>query len=226
MRGVVRTLTAETQGVVTVRLDAPLVFKPGQAVAVTLPGDKKRFFSISSSPTEGRFLDLTIQYQEGHPLAAALKSLKRGDEIELEGPHGGVFGLPAPIPPVLIFIAAGIGIAPFRSLVKSLLDGQTESALWLFHAVRHSHELIFKSAFAEWSGAKKNFHYVPSITNDQDGDWKNEIQRIVETMALKRIAPAGAFFLLCGAPDFVKDMDAHLKGPLGVDPTRIRKEQW
>ena len=50
MRGVIRTLTPQTPGVSTLRIDVPLTFKPGQAVQVQIPGDaKKRFFSVSSS---------------------------------------------------------------------------------------------------------------------------------------------------------------------------------
>jgi len=228
VRGVVRTITGQTANVVTLRLDAPVKFKPGQSVALTFPADpKKRFYTISSSPTEGRFLDLTIQVTAGGPVETALKALKRGDELELEGPHGAVFNLPTTLPKTLCFIAAGIGVAPFRSIIKSLLDGgELTAQIWLFHVVRNSGELVFKPDFAEWSGAKKHFHYVPSITNDKDADWKNEVERLADTLAHKRIDLKQTGFMLCGVPEFVKDMDAHLKAIPGIDPTQIRKEQW
>jgi len=227
MRGIIRTLTAQGADVVTVRIDTPLRFKPGQAVQIQFPGDvKKRFISASSSPTEGQFLELTIQYQTGHPLGDALKNAKRGDEVEMEGPHGVVFTLPDPVPTRLILIAAGIGIAPFRSVIKSILDTQLTTELWLFHCVQRSSDLIFKSDFAEWSGAKKHFHYSPSITNDKDQSWNNEVQKVGEMFTEKHIDLAPASFMLCGVPEFVKEMDAQLKTVFKIDPTRIRKEQW
>jgi len=227
MHGVVRTITGQTADVITLQLDAPIKYKPGQAVSLLFPNDpKKRFYSMSSSPTEGRFIDLTIQAKAGGPVEAALKALKRGDEVEVEGPHGAVFNLPTTLPATICFIAAGIGVAPFRSMIKSLLDSITDSQLWLFHAVQHGHELVFKPEFSEWSGAKKNFHYMPSITNDRDESWTNEVERIVERLTHKHIAVEKTGFMLCGVPEFVKDMDARLKTLPGIDPTLIRKEQW
>src|SRR5882672_9347991 len=84
----------ETPEVQTLRLERPFDFKAGQAVQVTLPGDpKKRFYSISSSPTETDRMDLTIKSQQGSPLYASLFRLKKGTPIELVGPMG-KFSLP------------------------------------------------------------------------------------------------------------------------------------
>src|SRR5205823_786456 len=85
-----RTATIQTRETSTLRLDLPLKFKPGQSVAVTFPGDpKKRYYSISSSPTEGQFIEITVKAEAGSALAKTLEQLKRGDLLEIEGPTGG-----------------------------------------------------------------------------------------------------------------------------------------
>src|SRR5260370_17495814 len=79
----------ETPDIQTLRLERPFDYKAGQAVQVILPGDpKKRFYSISSSPTETDRLDLTIKSQQGSVLYASLFELKKGSPIEVPAPMG------------------------------------------------------------------------------------------------------------------------------------------
>ena len=148
MRGVIRTLTPQTPGVSTLRIDVPLTFKPGQSIQLQIPGDsKKRFFSVSSSPTEGHFIDITLKAPDESPLAQTLVALKRGDAIEVEGPFGHSLTLPDPMPETVCFIAAGTGVTPFRAIIKSLLDSETTTDLWLLHSVKTRAELIFRGSF-------------------------------------------------------------------------------
>ena len=227
MRGVIRTLTPQTPGVSTLRIDVPLTFKPGQAVQVQIPGDaKKRFFSVSSSPTEGPFVDITLKAAADSPLAQTLTTIKRGDAIDVEGPFGHSLTLPDPLPDTLCFIAAGTGVTPFRAIIKSLLDNDTTAHLWLLHSVKTRAELIFRGEFAEWSGMNPRFHYVPTLTQDFDDNWANETGRINEILIRKHLPQKPATFMLCGPPAFVGDIEHMLKNTLGVQPAHIRREQW
>jgi ferredoxin-NADP reductase len=204
-----------------------LKFRPGQAVQVQIPGDeKKRFFSVSSAPTEGHFVEITIKAPTDTPLGQGLSTLKRGDPIEVEGPFGNSLTLPEPIPETVCFIAAGTGVTPFRSMIKSLLDTDAGTELWLLHSVKTRGELIFQPEFSEWSGSNARFHYVPTLTKDFDDDWKNETGRINEILVRKHIPEKPVTFMLCGPPAFVGDMERMLKEALQVQPANIRREQW
>ena len=77
---VLQSVTPETPAIHTLRLDVPFKFKPGQLVQVLFPGElKKRFYSISSSPTEGPKLAIaiTVKSEIGSTLDKAIRGLKQ-----------------------------------------------------------------------------------------------------------------------------------------------------
>lgn len=138
----------------------------------------------------------------------------------------GSFKLPDDLPKNLCFIAAGSGVTPFRSMIKFLLDSGSGTDLWLLHSVKSQAEILFQEDFKTWSGAQKRFHYIPTITQDFDDNWDNETGRIREDLLRKHIPDAPNVYLLCGAPQFVTDVEKILKDTLSVAPERIRREQW
>jgi NAD(P)H-flavin reductase len=222
-----RTVTPQIQNVVTLRLDLQLRFKPSQAVGITFPGDsKKRYFSISSAPNEGPYIEVTVKSEPGTPLAQALAALKRGDILEVEGPVGGSLAVEEPVTAPLVFIAAGTGAAPFRSVIRSLLDAGITQPIYLLHSVKRKADLLFMKDFQNWSGKKKNFKYVPTITQDYDDDWKNETGRIQDTLLFKHLPDTPNHYYLCGPTNFVNDMEKILLENLKVAPERIRREKW
>ncbi len=226
-KATVRTITPLAPAVTTVRLDVKLRFQPSQSVAVTFPGDpKKRYFSISSAPNEGPFIELTIKNDPNTPLAQAVSALKRGDILELEGPFGGGLAPAETSKEPLIFIAAGTGVAPFRSVIRSLLDGGMSQPIYLLHSVKTQKELLFMKDFQNWSGTKKNFKYVPTITQDFDDNWDNETGRIQDTLLRKHVPTGPSTYYLCGPNAFVDDMEKLLKDAFQVPAEHIRREKW
>jgi NAD(P)H-flavin reductase len=227
LQGSIRTVTPQIPGVSTLRIDVALRFLPGQSVKVQIPGDEKpRFFSISSSPTEGRFVEITLKAVPETPLANALATLKRGDSMDVEGPFGKSLMLPDPMPETLCFIAAGTGVTPFRAIIKSLIDTESPADVWLLHSVKTRGELIFQKEFSEWAGLYTRFHYVPTLTQDFDDNWANETGRINEVLVRKHIPEKPVTFMLCGPPAFVGDMEHMLTNTLKIQPAHIRREQW
>jgi ferredoxin-NADP reductase len=225
VKAALRTLTPRTADTVTLRLDCSLQYRAGQAVKLTLPGDSKpRYFSISSSPTEPGYLEVTAKLDTS-PLAVALQKLKRGDSVDLEGPLGS-FCLPDPVRTPLCFIAAGTGVTPFRSMIRSLMDQDVAQDSWLLHSVKTQKELLFSEEFRDWSGSYRQFRYVPTITQDFDDNWDNETGRINEVLIRKHIPADVTTFLLCGPPSFVGDMESLLKTNMAVPAERVRREQW
>jgi ferredoxin-NADP reductase len=227
VRGVIRTVTPQTPGVSTLRIDVVLDFRPGQSIKVQIPGDEKaRYFSISSSPTEGRFVEITLKAAPDTPLAKSVAALKRGDPMEVDGPFGKTLLLPDPLPDTLCFIAAGTGVTPFRAMIKSLIDTESAADVWLLHSVKTRGDLIFQPEFSEWAGMYNRFYYVPTLTQDFDDNWKNETGRINEVLVRKHIPEKPATFMLCGPSAFVGDMETMLTATLNIQPTHIRREQW
>jgi ferredoxin-NADP reductase len=215
----------ETTDTQTFRLGTYFAFKPGQAVALTIPGDpKKRFYSISSSPTEKSHIEVTIKAGEkDKKLYDSLFQLKAGSTVEIAGPMGS-FILPEPIQGPYYFLAAGSGVTPFRSMTRYILDTHPTTESWLFHSVRTPDDLLFKEDFLTWS-QNKAFHYVPTFTRWSDPDEKSTTGRIGQTLLRKHLPLMEGTFFLCGPKEFVMDME-HVLMDLKVSPAHIRRDQW
>jgi len=217
-------IIAETPDTQTFRLGTYFDYKPGQAISLEIPGDpKKRYYSLSSSPTEKGHIDVTIKAGRDKPLYGDLFSLKIGAPVEMAGPMG-KFSLPEPLTGPYIFLAAGSGVTPFRSMIKFILDRRPETQTWLFNSVRTPDDLIFKAPFMAWS-ENPAFHYVPTFTRASELDLEGETGRIGETLLRKHLKMMEGVFFLCGPRKFVADMEHVLMG-LNVPAERIRRENW
>jgi len=214
----------ETSDIQTIRLGAYFPYKAGQAISLLIPGDpKKRFYSISSSPTEKDHIDITIKADREQALFGSLFSLNKGAQVEIAGPMGS-FSLPEPLAGPYYFLAGGSGVTPFRAMVKFILDSRPSTDMWLFHSVKTPDDLIFKDQFLAWS-QNPTFHFVPTFTRSTELDIEGETGRIGEVLLRKHLNMMGGTFFLCGPKEFVADME-HTLVKLGVPTARIRRENW
>src|SRR5262245_33183619 len=131
MRGVISEILPETPDTQTYRFEAPLTYKAGQAISLLIAGDpKKRYYSLSSSPTEKGYLSITIKADDQtRALFGSLFTLKNGSEIEVGGPYGSMV-LPDKLEGPYYFLAGGSGVTPFRSMIRYALDTRPSTELW------------------------------------------------------------------------------------------------
>ena len=118
--------------------DMPVQYKAGQYMEWTLPPKgadsrgNRRTFTIASSPTE-ETVQLGVKfYEPSSSFKKRLRELKPGQYL-YAGQVAGDFTLPADKAEKLIFIAGGIGITPFRSMLKQLIDsGETRDIILIY----------------------------------------------------------------------------------------------
>jgi len=134
--------------------DKKLSFRPGQYLEWTLGHDKtdgrgnRRYFTIASSPTEDT-LQLGVKfYNPSSSFKTKLLSMEPGDTI-VAGQLAGEFTLPRDPAQKLAFIAGGIGITPFRSMVKDLIDRNEKRDAVLFYSNRNAAEIAYRDVFDE-----------------------------------------------------------------------------
>lgn len=132
--------------------DKPLQFLPGQYMEWTLDHKKadmrgnRRTFSIASSPTETE-VHLGIKtYEPSSSYKKALLALKPGQGL-IAGQVNGNFVLPNDPAEKLVFIAGGIGITPFRSMVQYLIDTKQRRDIVLFYLTSSPEELSYQDVF-------------------------------------------------------------------------------
>lgn len=132
--------------------DSKLSFHSGQYLEWTL-GHKKpdqrgnrRYFTIASSPTEEN-IKLGIKfYDNSSTFKKELLSLKSGATISA-GALSGEFTLPEDPKRKLVFIAGGIGVTPFRSMIVNLLDVNQQRDIVLFFSNRTPNDIVYKNIF-------------------------------------------------------------------------------
>ena len=133
----------ETKDMKSFRLqpEQEMKYIPGQWFYVKLDENLKHHFTISSSPTEP-FLQFTTVFREESNYKKALWTKKVGDDLEINGPFGG-FILDEKDTTPRLFIAGGIGITPFRSMIKYWRDKKLTLDIKLLYSVKSATEAAF-----------------------------------------------------------------------------------
>ena len=103
-----------------IKPESKFAFKPGQFVQIKI-NDLVRSYSIASYNSAIESFELLIVKLDGGKMTEHLfEDAKAGDELEIKGPLG-KFILPEEIEGDLLFICTGTGLAPFRSILQSIL---------------------------------------------------------------------------------------------------------
>jgi ferredoxin-NADP reductase len=141
--------TSETTSDFVFESDRQPVFKPGQYMEWTLPHSHsdsrgvRRYFTVASAPTQ-KDVRLGVKfYDPPSTFKRALASLRPGALVSA-GELRGDFTLPSDPKQKLVFIAGGIGITPFRSMLEYLLDKGEKRPITLFYSVRLAADVAYK----------------------------------------------------------------------------------
>lgn len=157
----------------------PVMYKPGQYLEWTLPHPSpdtrgiKRYFTIASAPTE-KHLKLGVKVpKEKSTFKQALCELKLGETL-YASQLAGDFLLPRDSSKKLVFVAGGIGVTPFRSMIQSLVDKRQSRDITLFYLAKSEDEYAYKDLFEEAASLGVKVIYqqerlTPKLLEDQLG---------------------------------------------------------
>jgi len=129
--------------------DRRFPFNPGQYLEWTLahhyPDERgnRRYFTIASSPGEPNVRLGVKFYPSPSTFKRTLASMKVGDTISAAHLAGG-FVLPRNVKKKLVFIAGGVGITPFRSMLQHLLDTRQRRSVVVFYSNRTAADVAYK----------------------------------------------------------------------------------
>jgi ferredoxin-NADP reductase len=132
--------------------DRPLRFKPGQYLEWTLPHSpsdargNRRYFTIASSPTDAEIRLGVKFYEPSSTFKKALSKLKIGDRMSV-AQLGGDFTLPKDEHQKVAFIAGGIGITPFASMVRFMLTSKSTRSAVLLYSNRSYEDIAYRELF-------------------------------------------------------------------------------
>lgn len=132
--------------------DRPLTFRPGQYLEWTLPHHSsdtrgnRRYFTIASSPTEDTVRLGVKFYRPASTFKRVLWAMQHQDQVSASHVAGD-FVLPRNRKKKLVFIAGGIGITPFRSMVQHLIDTRDSRSIVLLYSNKTASEIAYKEVF-------------------------------------------------------------------------------
>lgn len=222
MNFTIKQIREEAVGSFSLILEKPkgFTFYPGQYLDIKLEFDDKdkrgkdRNFTIASSPSED-FLMLTTKTGISD-FKKTMHRLKTGQVISSAHPAG-TFTLDESEP--AIFIAGGIGITPFRSMIKYVLDQKLNTQMTLIYSNSDSN-FVFKKELARWKKQLLNLRIIYHVSSTKGRLNKQLLEKIVSTFY---ILPST--FYLAGAPAMVENLTKIL-GQLGIDETDIRQDSF
>lgn len=171
-----------------------LDYKPGQYMEFTLPHEKsdsrgaRRYFTLSSSPTEDHLKIGVRFYDNGSSYKSALLDIDQNSSI-VASQLAGDFVLPEDPTIKLCFVAGGIGITPFRSMIKYLIDTADKRDIVLLYSVRRESFIAYKSFLKEAEKAiGLKYRLFVTDTNAKVTD-ENIIKGRIDEVSIKRIVP-------------------------------------
>lgn len=216
---------------------AQLDYSAGQFAFFKLEGvsgDAKgpiRHFSLASSPTEQDFIMISTRIRDT-PYKQKLASLEKGAKVQAWGPEG-EFILHKDHSRPAILLSGGIGVTPFRSMVKYATDERLPLKIVMFDSNRDADNILYKSEFDRWAGENNKFKVVYTITEDEgrhdDNRWTGERGRINKEMISRHLSDdeiSKAVFYVCGPPGMLQAMQKLLKEELQIPKDRVKVEEF
>lgn len=208
-------------------------FVPGQYYEMKLdvkdPDERgdSRVFTISSSPTDKEFISITTRIIQSS-FKLRLSEVQQGEMVQFNGPWDDLnFDEKDTSPHV--FLAGGIGITPYHSLVKYVMDRNLKTPMILFASWRNRDEMVFDEFFRNANNHLDNFTYVPTLTEEpglNTGNWDGETRRIDEAM-IKKYASSilDSKYFFSGPPTMVNALKQTVM-EMGVSKEKIITEEF
>ena len=236
-------------------------FTPGQYTVLALPGSTprcegadpekrepapskliKRAYSIASSSRAKEYLEFYITLVNSGALTPRLFNLSAGDRLWLSKKTTGVFTLDS-VPPELnlVLFSTGTGIAPYISMVRSVLATAGDRRFAIVHGARHSWDLGYQAELTALAESRPNFFYLPVISRPQQEPepWTGETgycqdawtRRLIERQWGFTPTPVNTHVFLCGNPDMIEDTlelltEEHFKKHNKLFPGQVHLEKY
>jgi ferredoxin-NADP reductase/nitrite reductase/ring-hydroxylating ferredoxin subunit len=201
------------------------------------PEGPVRHFSLASSPTEEEIIITTrirdTQYKK------RLSSLEIGSKAKVTKPLG-KFVLHEDYSKPAVLLSGGIGVTPFRSMIKYATDKQLPIRVVMFDSNRNIPNILYKKEFDKCLNKNTNLKIVYTITEKEDDnqpssatgvneEWKGERGRIDKAMLERHLNDneiKNSIYYICGPPGMLNAIKELLQNSLQIPKDQIRTEEF
>lgn len=188
------------------RAAQPLEYQAGQYVSVGLPdtSETARTFTLTSLPSD-ETLSFAVKFPSPHSAyKARLLALQSDDSVTLSQAMGDLV-LPRDATRPLIFVAGGLGIASFVSMMRWLAARQQSRPVTLLYSAHHTSDLLYSDVIAACPGLQTQYFISPTH---------------VDAQTIAAAGPSDSLIYLSGSEPFTMGLRHDLLAR-GVNPTNI-----
>ena len=227
--------TEVAEGTMAFQFERPsdFVFKAGQYIDLTVMGFQPQVgpsdrlthtFSIASSPSDDELVVTTRM--RNTVFKQAISTLPISSPVRIEGPMGS-FSLHNNTARQAVFLAGGIGIAPFLSMLTYATEEKLQHRIVLFYANRYLKDAAFIDALWKLERDNPRFRFVPTLTRATNNNgWKGKTGHIGLQMLFAHVGILrGPIYYIAGPPTMVAATRRTLS-EVGVDEDDIRTEEF
>ena len=201
------------------------------------PEGPVRHFSLASSPIEEEII-ITTRIRDT-PYKKRLSSLEIGSKAKVTKPLG-KFVLHDDYSKPAVLLSGGIGVTPFRSMIKYATDKQLPIRIVMFDSNRNIPNILYKEEFDDCLNKNTNLKIVYTITEKEDDnqpssatgvnkEWKGERGRIDKAMLERHLNDneiKNSIYYICGPPGMLNAIKELLQNSLQIPKDQIRTEEF
>ena len=190
-----------------------LDFKAGQYLNLFFSDDKDghgKPYTISSAPYD----DIHITVKNMGSFSGKLHKMKLGEKIEAVGPLGFmILSEMEDLDGDIVFIAGGIGVTPFYSMIKDIFQNGKKNNISFFYANQKKESIIFYDELEKINKENNNFNFYHFLSRDKKFKAQNvknrrlEMEDLMDTLGDVK----SKIFFICGSIKFVNDFWKDLK---------------
>lgn len=224
-----RRLIARDTLEITLQLSRAVKFFAGQSFKLTLldplyrdRAGNSRFFSIVNPPRDSRVLKTAFRIGAS-AFKRSLLAAKLGSIMEIDN-LGGVFLLPNNKDKEFVFIAGGVGITPFMSMLQSEREKRDARKIILLYSNSDPAQTAYLEELRLLAKRSPNFELIFAMTRGQRR--RGGTGRIDAKFIRKHVSrPKRAYYYIAGPPIMVHDVSEAVAS-LGVKVSQIKTEEF
>jgi CDP-4-dehydro-6-deoxyglucose reductase, E3 len=208
----VNTISKPSSDVAILKLQLPAAerfqFLAGQYIEFLLKDGQRRAYSIATSPDQEGPLELHIRHLPGgvftdFVFGVTNPALKEKDILRFEGPLGSFFLREDSKKPI-IFLAAGTGFAPIKSIIEQMQAKKIERPIYLYWGGRRPSDLYLSDLCKAWEKEIPYFQYIPVISDGlPEDDWEGRTGFVHQAVIQDHPNLKDFQVYACGAPVMV-----------------------
>ncbi len=204
-------------------------FQAGQYITLYIDVNgivTSRPYSISSSPSQNGYYDITVRRVENGLVSNhLLDAVKFGNPFTISGPAGNFVYNPLIHADTLVCLAGGSGITPFMSMLREITSRNLARKIILLYGSRIADDIIFQNELSHLFEIYPQLDYIPVIENPDPG-YTGKTGVISSELIMEIVGSvADKTFFICGPQAMYEFCLPQLEG-LRIPKKHLRKEMY